>query len=149
MAQLVVEDAQAIAREIFAAVDEQDLARTEALLEDSFLLHYHGISDPIPKSTLLEMLQGYYGAFPDMRHELLEMLPSGNAVTVRLTVHATHRGTYEGIPATGRTVAVDAIHILRVSGGRIVEWWAAEDDLGLLRQIGAMIGPPADNQPDC
>ena len=149
MAASVVPDAPALVREILAAIDGQDLARTSALLEDSFLLHYHGIPDPIPKATLLEMLTAYYAAFPDMRHEVLEILPSVNSVTVRLTVQATHRGTYEGIPATGREVAVGAIHILRVSSGRIAEWWAAEDDLGLLRQIGAVIGPPADNQPDC
>ena len=149
MAASVVQDAPALVREIYAAVDGQDLARTSALLEDSFLLHYQGIADPIPKAALLEMLSAYYTAFPDMRHEVLEMLPSGNSVTVRLTVRATHQGTYEDIPATGREVAVDAIHILRLSSGRIAEWWAAEDDLGLLRQIGAVVGPPADNQPDC
>jgi predicted ester cyclase len=136
-------------RDIFAAIDGQDLARTSTLLDDSFLLHYNGIPDPIPKAILLDMLRAYYAAFPDMRHDMLEILPSGNSVTVRLTVHATHEGTYEGIPATGRKVAVGAIHILRISSGRIAEWWAAEDDLGLLRQIGAVIGPPADNQPDC
>lgn len=149
MADSVVHDAPALAREILAAIDGQDLARTSALLEDSFVLHYQGIPDPIPKATLLEMLGSYYEAFPDMRHDVLEVLPSGSFVTVRLMLHATHRGTYEGIPATGREVAVGAIHILRISSGRIAEWWAAEDDLGLLRQIGAVIGPPVDNQLDC
>ena len=149
MTASIVQDTSALVREILTAIDRQDLARTSELLEDSFQLHYHGIPDAIPKAVLLEMLGAYYTAFPDVRHEVLEILPSGTSVTVRLMVHATHRGTYEGIPATGREVTVGAIHIVRLSGGKIAEWWAAEDDLGLLRQIGAVVGPPADNQPDC
>jgi predicted ester cyclase len=137
----VPQDGPAIAREIFAVIDAGDLERTAALLDDSFQLHYQGVPDPISKGSLLEMLRSYYDSFPDMRHDLQEVLPSGGYVTVRLVVYATHRGTYEGIAATGRQVAVGAIHILRVANGKVVEWWAAEDDLGLLRQIGAVIGP--------
>ncbi|MGQ0732181.1 MAG: ester cyclase [Acidobacteriota bacterium] len=141
------QDGPALAREVFAVIDAGDLERTAALLDDSFRLHYHGVPDAISKETLLQMTRGYYDSFPVMRHDLLEVLPSGNYVTVRLVVYATHGGTYEGIAATGRQVAVSAIHILRVADGRIVEWWAAEDDLGLLRQIGAIMTPPGGASP--
>ena len=141
-AQASQQDLSALAREVFVAMDAGDLARTGALLEDSFRLHYQGVPDPIAKASLLDLLRSYYVAFPDMRHEVLEVLPSGNYVTVRLVLHATHRGAHEGVPATGRAVTVPAIHILRFAGGRIAEWWAAEDDLGLLRQIGMIIKPP-------
>lgn len=135
------DEAPALAREIFAVIDAGNLGRTAALLDDSFQLHYQGVPDPISKGALLEMLRSYYESFPDMRHDLQEVLPSGSYVTVRLVVYATHRGTYEGIAATGRQIAVAAIHILHVANGRVVEWWAAEDDLGLLRQIGAVPAP--------
>jgi len=140
MAMATPEEAPALAREVFAVIDAADLVRTAALLDDSFELHYQGVPDPISKGSLLEMFRSYFDSFPDMRHDLHEVLPSGNYVTVRLVVYATHRGTYEGIAATGRQVAVAAIHILRVANGRVVEWWAAEDDLGLLRQLGAVPG---------
>jgi predicted ester cyclase len=134
-------DGPALAREVFAVIDAGDLVRTATLLDDAFQLHYQGVPDPISKGSLLEMLRSYCDSFPDMRHDLQELLPSGSYVTVRLVVYATHRGTYEGIAATGRQVTVAAIHILRVANGKVVEWWAAEDDLGLLRQLGAVIGP--------
>jgi predicted ester cyclase len=140
------QDGPALARELFAVIDARDLERTAALLDESFRLHYQGVPDPISKGTLLEMIRSYYEPFPDMRHDLQDVLPSGSYVAVRLVLHATHRGTHEGIAATGRQVAVAAIHILRLANGKIVEWWAAEDDLGLLRQIGAVIGPPSSPQ---
>jgi predicted ester cyclase len=133
----------ALACEVMRAIDAADFHRVAALLDDSFQMHYHGVAEPIAKPALLDMIRGYFDPFPDMRHEVLQVLPSGNHVTVRVTVHATHRGTYEGIAATGRQVAVGAIHILRIENGRIAEWWAAEDDLGLLRQLGAVMTPPA------
>jgi predicted ester cyclase len=132
----------ALAREVMMAIDAADFDRTAALLDDAFQMHYHGVPDPISKSALLDLIRGYFDTFPDMRHDVLDVLPSGNHITMRVTVHATHRGTYEGIAATGRQVAVDAIHILRFADGRIVEWWAAEDDLGLLRQLGAVMTSP-------
>jgi len=141
-AQAPHRDISALARSVFAAMDAGDLARTGALLDDSLRLHYQGVPDPISKATLLEMLRSYYVAFPDMRHDVNEVLPSGDYVTVRLEVYATHEGAYEGVAATGRRVTVGAIHILRVADGKIAEWWAAEDDLGLLRQIGMVFTPP-------
>jgi steroid delta-isomerase-like uncharacterized protein len=136
-------DAATIARALFVAIDGDDFARTAALLDDSLRLHYQRVPDPISKATLLEMLRSYEVSFPDMVHDVLQVLPSGQHVTVRLVLHATHQGDYEGVPASGRSVTVAGIHILRFARGKVVEWWAAEDDLGLLRQIGMVITPPA------
>ena len=141
-AQAPPHDASAIARAVFAAMDASDYTRTGALLADSFRLHYQGVPDPISRADLLELLRSYFVSFPDLRHEVQAVLPSGSYVTVRVMVHATHKGTYEGVPATGRAVTAGGIHILRIANGKVAEWWAAEDDLGLLRQIGMVIKPP-------
>jgi predicted ester cyclase len=132
----------AIARVVFAAVDAGDLSRVGTFLADSFHLHYQGIPDPIGKADFLEMIRSNYPAFPDMQHDVQQVLPSGDHVTVRLVVHATHKGLYEGVPPTGKQITSGAIHIIRIANGKIVEWWAAEDDLGVLRQIGMIIKPP-------
>jgi hypothetical protein len=33
------------------------------------------------------------------------------------------------------------MHILRIAGGRIAEHWGTNDDLGLMRQLGAIPEP--------
>ena len=136
---VLTSDSAALVRRILEAIDARDLVRTGELLDEEFVLHYNGVPDSISKPSMIEMLRAYYDSFADLRHDVQQILPSGDHVTVRLVTHATHRGTYEGIAATGRQVAVGAIHIMRIDGGRIVEWWAAEDDLGLLRQIGGVV----------
>ncbi len=46
-----------------------------------------------------------------------------------------------GIPPTGRAVAIGLIDIARLVDGKVVESWSAADDLGLLRQLGALPPP--------
>ena len=43
-----------------------------------------------------------------------------------------------GIPPTGNRVNFRGISIYRVEGGLIAESWSVSDDLGLMRQIGAI-----------
>lgn len=46
-----------------------------------------------------------------------------------------------GIPATGNRVTMEAIHIYRLSEGRLAEHWVARDDLGMMRQLGVLSSP--------
>jgi len=43
-----------------------------------------------------------------------------------------------GIPPSGRPVAFEAIDILPVRDGKITDHWNLVDQLGLMRQIGAI-----------
>ena len=54
------------------------------------------------------------------------------------TMRGTHRGDFFGLPATGREVTLTGVHIMRVADGKIVEHWGSNDDLGLMRQLGAI-----------
>ena len=81
-------------------------------------------------------------AFPDVTATVEDALAEGDLVAARVTYRATHRGPFVGLPATGRTVEFAAFHIVRISGGRIVEWWGLADLLGAVLQIGGSVAPP-------
>jgi predicted ester cyclase len=51
-----------------------------------------------------------------------------------------HVGEINGIPATGRSIEVDAISVHRMAGGKIAETWEVWDTLGLLQQLGVVPG---------
>ena len=59
----------------------------------------------------------------------------------RWTITGTHRGTFQGVPATGRQVTMAGIDFIRVVDGKIAEHWAQFDLVGVLQQIGAMSAP--------
>jgi predicted ester cyclase len=58
-----------------------------------------------------------------------------------VVLEGRHTGDALGVPATGRRVRVAGITISRIVNGQIVEGWNSWDQLGLLRQIGALPGP--------
>lgn len=82
-------------------------------------------------------LQTFRVAFPDMKVEVLDMIAEGDRVVARCRMTGTHQGEFMGLAATGRTIAVEFIDIIRFADGRVVEHWGLSDDAALLRQLGA------------
>ena len=85
------------------------------------------------------------GGLPDLRMKIEDIMAEGDKVTVRLTAEGTHKGGQLGVPPTGRRVRIAGLVVLRIANGQIVEGWNSWDQLGLLRQIGAL---PAQKGPD-
>ena len=65
----------------------------------------------------------------------------GGAVWWLLGVISLARDDFMGIPATGNQVTMEAIHIYRLSEGKLAEHWVARDDLGMIRQLGVIPTP--------
>ena len=79
--------------------------------------------------------------FPDVVSTIEDLIAEGNKVAARWRARATHRGEYVGVPATGREVEFTGISVYRIEGNRFAESWTVEDELGLMRQIGAVPEP--------
>jgi predicted ester cyclase len=81
-------------------------------------------------------------AFPDLYGYVEGQFVDGEVLVQRITVSGTHNGPWFGLPATGKRVSFDVIHIARVGpDGRIAEAWSVGDELGLLRQLGQVDVP--------
>ena len=80
-------------------------------------------------------LEAVVRAFPDYRWELRHLLVDDPWISAHFTDTGTHRGTFRGVPATGRSVVTDEFALYRVADGRIVQVWVTADDLRLLEQL--------------
>jgi steroid delta-isomerase-like uncharacterized protein len=89
-------------------------------------------------------LRNMRGAIPDVRITVEDLLSEGDKVAVRLVLEGTHKGPGLGVAPTGQPVRVAGIVLVRFQDGRIVEGWNSWDQLGLLRQIGALAAPRED-----
>jgi predicted ester cyclase len=78
----------------------------------------------------------FYTAFPDWREEIVELVAEGNTVAGRFRCSGTHQGEFLGENPTGKHMEVDEVFFLRVEDGRFVDFWALEDSLGRMRQLG-------------
>jgi predicted ester cyclase len=75
-------------------------------------------------------------AFPDLTYEIHDAFGSGDRVALRCTVRGTHMGESLDRAPTGRSFAVQQIHLYRIQEGRIAEHWGGRDDAGMMRQLG-------------
>ena len=80
----------------------------------------------------------FYIAFPDWREEIVELVAEGNRVAGRFTCSGTHRGEFLGEAPTGKRMEVEEVFFLRVKDGKFVDFWALEDSLGRMRQLGLL-----------
>ena len=87
---------------------------------------------------LKQMLGMYLAAFPDLHIQIEDLIAEGDKVVGRATTTATHTGEFMGIAATGKQVNFGEMHILRISGGKIVEHWGIEDNMTMMQQLGAI-----------
>ena len=75
-------------------------------------------------------------AFPDAHIEPLQVVADDEHVAVAYTLSGTHRGDFNGIAATEKTIEVRGLQIGRFEDGQIVERWGSSDELGILKQLG-------------
>jgi predicted ester cyclase len=86
-------------------------------------------------AAYVDGLRAVVRAFPDYRWDLRHLLVSGTWVSAHFLDTGTHRGTFLGVPATGRTVSTQEFAIYRFDTGRIAEVWVTADNLRLLDQL--------------
>ncbi len=84
-------------------------------------------------------------ALPDLHVTVEHLIGEDDMVAARIQVEGTHMGPGLGVPPTGNSVRFSGILIARIADGRIAESWNNIDQLGLLRQVGAI---PSDAGPD-
>jgi len=108
----------------------------DELFATDFVMHHgtgeeiHGLKD------FKQHVSEAFSAFPDLHFTIDDMVVEGNKVATRWTLTGTHKGEFRGIPPTNKKVAIWAITIDHIAGGKFVEEWERYDTLGLMRQLG-------------
>jgi steroid delta-isomerase-like uncharacterized protein len=88
------------------------------------------------QAELRSSFNGFTNAFPDVQIGIEEMIGEGDKVVVQWTFHGTHRGPFQGIPATGKTVEWDGLDLYTIADRKIVSLVRKADSRILLQQLG-------------
>ncbi len=99
--------------------------------------------DPAPDqgkgpAGFIEFFTRFRAAFPDLEIAVDHLVADEDNVAIAYTITGTQKGSFMGVPATGRKVEARGMQIARFEGGKIVERWGSSDELGILKQIGAL-----------
>jgi len=118
-----------------AYIESGDLQVCYDIVDPSFINHtaLPGMSKGL--DGIIQTIDLFRRAFPDIRVDIHEQVAEGDLVVTRKTFYATHAGPFMGIDATGRKVAIDTIDIIRLRNGKYIEHWAVRDMLNVLQQL--------------
>ena len=134
------EQNKATARRLYQTVSE-GLKRGNLDQMDEFVAHDVRDHNPEPgQDPGLDGLKRFFlslrDAFPDLEISVEDMIAEGDKVVTRALFRGTHRGDYQGMPASGKQMVVEVIDILRLENGKVVERWGLGDQLGMMQQLG-------------
>jgi steroid delta-isomerase-like uncharacterized protein len=122
----------------FAVWNSHELDRLRAMVTTDYVHHTMGGAD-LDIVGFDAGLRGLLTAFPDLRYEVVHVVEQSPFGAVALQAIGTHRASYLGIAATGRTVTFRGMYHCRVEDDRIAEDWDVFDLLTPALHLGATI----------
>ena len=136
-------DHAATMRRLYDLISAGDIDGFGDLLAEDFVEHDETPGLEPTKEGVKQLFHIYRAAFPDLRMEAQDILVSGDKVVARVRGTGTHQGELMGMPATGKSVDVQLIDIIRFGNdGLAREHWGVFDELAMMQQLGAIPGPP-------
>jgi steroid delta-isomerase-like uncharacterized protein len=129
-------------RRLYELLSSGDIDGFGEHLVEGFVEHEEMPGLERSKEGVKQLFHMYRAAFPDLRMEAQDVLVSGDKVVARVRATGTHQGEFMGMPATGRSVDVQLIDIIRFGDdGLAREHWGVFDALAMMQQLGAIQGP--------
>ena len=130
-----------VVRRWIEAYNNRDTQAEADARAPGYVAHAPGLPGPLDSEAWTQFIASFAEAFPDLRLTVEDIFSEGDMVAARIAFHGTHRGEFQGIPPTNKQVAFSSIEIDRMVDGKVQEHWFELDQLGLMRQLGAIPEP--------
>lgn len=113
----------------------------ESLAREALALNFIDKTPPAgrkqgPEGPLLAS-RAFRGAVPDLSCEVEQMIIAGDRVVAHLHFRGHFTGSFGQIKGAGQVVDFIATDIYQIGKGKIVANWHIEDNLTLMKQLGA------------
>ena len=120
--------------------DKGNLAALDDFLAADYRRHVSPTAAPLTRDGQKQCLAGFRSGFPDIELTLQDVPAEGDRVVFRSTMRGTHEGEFQGIPPTGKSVAVPGVVFYRIADGKIAEFRGQFDRMSLIQQLGVIPG---------
>ena len=117
--------------------NRRDFAALDELTTPTFLYRM-GTQPGRDHAEMRQLITMHHTAFPDWRVQVVEIIAGENTVVIRWEGNVTHLGTFQGIPATGKHIAVNGINLYHIVEGKVASEWEQTHALGWLQQMGVL-----------
>jgi predicted ester cyclase len=125
-----------IARQMLAAFNSGDPAQIDSVVHPNFVSHTSSSSGAPPtREGLKQEIKVLREAFPDGKYKEEQVVAEGEELYLRWSMVGTHKGTYAGLPPSGKKITHYGQEHLRFQDGKIIERVGQEDALEFLNKL--------------
>jgi len=97
---------------------------------------HEGPSDVVGIDSARAYYANYLTGFSNITFTIKDVFGQGDKIVKYWNFKGTHTGVFFGIPATGKTVNVDGVTLVRMENGKIAEERDILDNLEFMQQLG-------------
>jgi steroid delta-isomerase-like uncharacterized protein len=130
-----------IVLELYAAFDRGEFDLVRSMMSEDFSTNLVGIPTPLDREAFIQFGLEFQAAFSDGCHQFDEVIVEDDRVVTMGKFRGTHLGKFQGLPATGKSVEIEVVHIDRLSDGKIVYHWGQGNQAGMMQQLGIVFIP--------
>jgi steroid delta-isomerase-like uncharacterized protein len=136
---MTIDENKALVRRFVDEVFQRgSLEAVDELLAEDFVPHtFPGTTD---REGLKVAMARVAKGLADAEFTIDDLIAEGDRVVARVTASATQVGEFMGMPPSGKRYTIEEIHIFAVRDGEITEHWHQFDQVGMMRQLGAVPG---------
>ena len=132
-------DHAATMRQAYELISAHDIDGFGDLLRDDMIEHEETPGFPPTKDGVKAFFKAYIAGFPDLRMNVEDVIASGEKVVARFRATGTNTGDFMGMPATGKSVDVQGVDIIRFGDdGKAAEHWGVFDAMAMMQQLGVV-----------
>lgn len=139
-------DAAQVVKEWAAKLDAGDLDGSSSHVAED-IEWANPVASVQGREELRGLLEIFWTAIPDFKHEVTDVVASGDLVAIRGIGSGTHSGPLAGpageVPPSGRSISFPFAAFARVEDGLIREFRGYWDVMDFMQQIGAIPEPAA------
>jgi steroid delta-isomerase-like uncharacterized protein len=138
-------DHAATLRRAYDLINAGDIDGFGEMLAEDMVEHEEFPGLAPTKEGVLQFFRMYRAAFSDLHFDAEDIFASGDKVVGRVRATGTNDGEFMGMPATGRSISIDLIDIIRFEDdGLAHEHWGVADSMAMMQQLGLVpAGVPA------
>jgi steroid delta-isomerase-like uncharacterized protein len=133
------EEERSLVRRYVEAFNTKNAALLAEIVAPNYILHLPPAPQPlVGLDAAIQVLEAFATGFPDLRFTANDIVVEGERVVLHWVLEGTHRGVFQGIPATGKKISIEGMSLHRFAGDRIAETHIVADNLAMLQQLGVV-----------
>jgi steroid delta-isomerase-like uncharacterized protein len=119
----------------FMTYEMGDIDLIKEFLHEKHIYYPPAGGDPENLEQRMNEEKLFFTAFSEIKVNINDQIFEGNKVATRITMTATHSGSFHGIPASGKRVTITYMDFAVIQQGKIIEEWAEFDIQAILNQL--------------